>query len=49
MRKTNKIITNDFESLLTKLYGKIGTKRRIENDIRLCQIEKAQIEMAKSI
>ena len=47
MKKVNKTDTISFDELLSKLYGKFGTKRRTKNDLLLKEIELKQISKAE--
>ena len=47
MKKVNKTDTISFDTFLSKLYGKVGTKRRIKNDQMLKEVELKQISKAE--
>ncbi len=47
MKKINKTETISFDTLLSKLYGKVGTKRRAKNDLLLKDVELKQISKAE--
>ena len=47
MKKANNTCTISFDTLLSKLYGKVGTKRRTKNDLLLKEIELNLISIAE--